>query len=474
MLRLGRLGEVRVPRRLRPGRALLLLTVAIATLTGGPPAPVDAVAQEPVVERPNILVIVTDDQRSGTLDVMPATQRLFKQRGTRYANAFATSPLCCPSRASIMTGQYPHNHGVRKNDQSDQLIQETTLQYYLQQNGYLTGIAGKYLNGWKETEASPPYFDRWATVDDSNYRKVYFDFLANVNGVVRSPRDYSTDFIAKMSVRFMRQFEAEDETPWFMYVAPFASHKPFEPERRYRDVATPQWFGNPSVTEGDRSDKPPWVQDRNVRLPGGRAVARLQSRTLMSADDLVRSVFNSMTRLEETRDTLAIFISDNGYLWGEHGLASKRFPYTGAIKVPLMVRWPGVIPEKAIDERLAANIDVAPTILQTVGISPAHAVDGRSLFADQPREKLLFEYFGSRLGGDVPAWASLRSLAYQYVEYYEDGGATPLFTEYYDLVNDPFQLENLLQDGDPTNDPQATLLSVELARIRDCEGESCP
>jgi arylsulfatase A-like enzyme len=373
-----------------------------------------------------------------------------------------------------MTGQYPHNHGVRRNEDSDQLLQESTLQYYLQQNGYLTGIAGKYLNGWKEAEASPPYFDRWATIDDSSYQKVYYDFLANVNGEIRFPRGYSTDFIARKSVRFMRQFDAEDETPWFLYVSPFASHKPFVPETSYRNARTPQWFGNPSVTEGDRSDKPPWVQERNVRLPGSQAVARLQSRTLMSADDLVEALFKAMAQLDEKRDTLAVFISDNGYLWGEHGLASKRFPYTGAIKVPLMVRWPGVVAADAIDERLAANIDVAPTILQTVGIQPDHVIDGRSLLADVTREKLLFEYFGSRLGGDVPAWASLRSLSYQYVEYYEDQGPTTLFTEYYDLLNDPFQLENLLQDGDPTNDPQATVLSIELARTRDCEGESCP
>jgi arylsulfatase A-like enzyme len=373
-----------------------------------------------------------------------------------------------------MTGQYPHNHNVRRNEQSDRLVQESTLQHYLQRGGYRTAIVGKYMNGWKETEAAPPYFDRWATIDDSNYRNVYYGFLANVNGAVVGPSGYSTDFVADMSARFLKGFEDSDDTPWYLYVAPFASHKPFHPEFAYRDAPTPQWYGNPAVTEGDRSDKPPWVQDRHVRLSGGRSVARQQRRTLLSADDLVAKLFKTLGSLEENRETLAVFISDNGYLWGEHGLASKRFPYSAAIQVPLMMRWPGVIPAEHVDERLAANIDIAPTILQAAGMTADHTFDGQSLLTGEPREELLFEYFGSRIGGDVPRWASLRSSTYQYIEYYDDESGGIVFNEYYDLVNDPFQLENLLQDGNPMNDSAAAFLSVELARARDCAGESCP
>src|SRR5688500_13234210 len=152
------------------------------------------VAQMPEDERPNVLVIVLDDQREGTLNVMPATRGLFLRKGTNYSEAYATSPLCCPSRASIMTGRYPHNHEVRRNEDSDNLVQESTIQYYLQQEGYLTGIAGKYLNSWKEAEVDPPYFDRWAVVDDSSYQNVYYDFVANINGRVAHPGGYSTDF----------------------------------------------------------------------------------------------------------------------------------------------------------------------------------------------------------------------------------------------------------------------------------------
>jgi arylsulfatase A-like enzyme len=438
-------------------------------------SPKDVAAQS-VDNRPNVLLIVTDDQRDGTLKVMPKTKQLFVREGTDFTNAYTTSPLCCPSRASIMTGRYPHNHNVRRNEQSNLLVQESTLQYYLQQNGYLTAMAGKYLNGWNETEAPPPYFDRWASIDDSSYRSVYSDFVANVNGQVRFPSGYSTSFVRERSVHFLEQFEQEDDTPWFMYVAPFSAHQPFEAADRYKRAHTPQWNGNPAVGESDRSDKPAWVQSRNVRLAGGRSISRRQSRTLMSADDMVEELLATVRRLDEDRDTLAFFISDNGYLWGEHGLASKRFPYSGAIEVPLMMRWPGVVPEGFADRRIAANIDIAPTVLQVTGITPdpEYPIDGRSLLGDRPREDLLIEFFGARVGGDVPGWAGLRNPSYQYVEYYDQATGAIVYAEYYDHVDDPYQLHNVLGDMDPTNDPPVAFLSFDLAQKRNCSGASCP
>ena len=460
---------------LRRVLAALCLAALAVSVQGVSAEAIEAADQLPV-EDPNILLIVTDDQREGTLNVMPGTRRLFEDKGTFYNEAYATSPLCCPSRASIMTGRYPHNHGVRRNEDSENLVQESTLQYYLQQDGYLTGIAGKYLNSWAESEVDPPYFDKWAVIDDSNYNKVYYDFLANVNGEVFFPSGYSTNFVQDMSVRFLRKFEQQDDAPWFLYVAPFASHKPFQPAYRYKGTDVPLWLGNPAVAETDRTDKPPWVQSRNVTFAGGRAISRLQSRTLMSADDMIVKIFNVLKRLEETRDTLAIFISDNGYMWGEHGVASKRFPYTQAVRVPLIVRWPGRVAEGVEDPSLVGNIDVAPTVLEAAGITPNpdHPIDGRSLLTAEPRRELLLEYFGSRLGEDVPAWAATRSLTYQYIEYYDELTGTLEFTEYYDLTNDPWQLENLLGDSDPTNDPPVPVFSIDLQQARGCSGAECP
>jgi arylsulfatase A-like enzyme len=440
-----------------------------------PPKQSDHQAVTPA--RPNVLLVVTDDQRWGTLNVMPAVRRYLKRNGRQYREAFATSPLCCPSRASIMTGQYPHNHGVRRNEDADNLVHESTIQYYLQQNGYRTGIVGKYLNSWPEAQKNPPYFDKWATIDDSNYNRVYYDFTANVNGRIVRPSIYSTSFVTHKAVRFMRGFESKDAEPWFLYVAPFASHKPFRPQARYRSAPVPFWPGNPAVGESDRSDKPPWVRARNVRLPGGRAIQRDQAKTLMSADDMVKRLFLALDSLGEKRRTLVIFISDNGYMWGEHGLASKRSPYTQAVKVPLILRWRRQIEPGTKDDTLVANIDIAPTILEATGTGsdPDYPMDGRSLLsASQPRRELLLEYFGSRVGADVPSWASTISPTYQYVEYYDDTTGTVVYDEYYDLVNDPWLLDNLLGDSDPTNDPPVFPLSVDLQQARDCTGTTCP
>lgn len=456
-----------------------LLAGALCALVLGFPAPQAGgrVRQDegPGSTRPNILVIVTDDQRAGTLDAMPATRRAFTTRGRTYTDAYATSPLCCPSRASIMTGRYPHNHGVERNEDAEKLDQETTLQYYLKQAGYTTGMVGKYLNSWDEASAAPPYFDRWAAIDDGSYSHVYYDFLANVNGKVFFPGGYSTDFIATKTVKFLRDFEEHDETPWFMYVAPFAPHKPFHPEPIYRGASTPLWNGNPAVEEADRDDKPSWVQRRHVLLSGARTVSRKQYRTLMSVDDMVSRIFQTLRKLDEARPTLAFFLSDNGYLWGEHGLASKRFPYTAAVKVPFVVRWPGQVSPGSVDGRMFANIDIVPTVLDVLDIEadPDAPVDGRSVFAAGERDGLLFEYNGARLG-ESPPWASYRSKTYQYIEYYDETTGALEFREYYDLANDRYQLENLFGDDDPFNDPLAPPLMTQLADAKSCRGDSCP
>jgi arylsulfatase A-like enzyme len=195
----------------------------------------------------------------------------------------------------------------------------------------------------------------------------------------------------------------------------------------------------------------------------------------MSVDDLVVELFGALAKLDERRDTLAIFISDNGYLWGEHGLASKRFPYTEAIRVPLAIRWPGHLRAGGIDERMVANIDVAPTLLDVTGIDvdPDEPMDGRSMLSPGEREALLFEYFGADKG-ESPPWASYRSHDYQYIEYYDETTGLLTFREYYDLTNDKWQLENLFGDSDPANDPLMPLLSAELAEAKSCAGSSCP
>jgi arylsulfatase A-like enzyme len=422
----------------------------------------EARAAPPDENRPNVLLIVTDDQ-------------WFEQGGTRYSSAFATTPLCCPGRASLFSGRYAHNHGVRTNGGFpvvQQLDQRSTLQRYLQEAGYRTALMGKFFYSWN-LSVPPPYIEDWAL-----FRGGYNNAFFNVNGEgQRVP--YSTDFIAERAVHFLGEREAKDQQPWFLYIGTQAPHLMPQPEPDYAQAPVPPWTGNPSVFEWDRTDKPPWVRAYNP--PYGDtfnevlALRQQQLRTLMSVDDLVGNVFDKLVSLEEDRDTLAIFISDNGFIWGEHTLgAEKRFPYTPSVQIPFFIRWPGQVPAGATDPRLAANVDVLPTVLRAAGLSPDRdfPIDGRSLLAPGARDRLLLEYWRSPDGGP-PGWASIRTPSYQYIEWFADDGVTLMSREYYDLLSDPWQWQNLLADGDPGNDPNVAALSAQLAVDRGCNPPSC-
>jgi arylsulfatase A-like enzyme len=425
---------------------------------------------------PNILLIVTDDQRAeGTLDVMPKTRYWFEQGGTRFSNGFATTTLCCPGRGSIFTGRYAHNHGIRTNggwDVIQQLDQSSTLQRYLQQAGYRTALFGKYFYSWN-LSVPPPYVDDWAL-----FRGGYQNSFFNVNGTgQRVP--YSTDFISERAVQFLQDTEAQDQEPWFLFVGTQAPHLVPQPEAGYALAPVPPWAGDPAVFEVDRTDKPPWVGAYNPSygdtFPDVLGIRQQQLRTLMSVDDLVGTTFDTLTALGEDQDTLAFFLSDNGYMWGDHSLgAEKRFPYTPSVQIPFLMRWPGHVAPGATDPRLVANVDVVPTVLGAAGLSsdPAFPLDGRSLLAPQARDRLLLEYWRSPDGGP-PGWASVRTTTYQYVEWYSDAGGAIAFQEYYDLIADPWQLQNLLADADPANDPDVAALSAQLTSDRACAGRSC-
>jgi arylsulfatase A-like enzyme len=447
--------------------SLLVLAAAVAV----PPAPVVAA---PPDRPPNILVIVTDDQRVGTMSVMEDTRRWFQAKGTRFSDAYVTTPLCCPARASIFTGRYAHNHGVRNNVSAGSLDQRSTIQRYLRQAGYRTAMAGKYFNGWDLSEP-PPYFQRSAV-----QKWGYHDAIFGVNGTQRRIPGYSTTFIRKKALDFLNWFEEQDATPWLLFVAPFAPHGPFEPEKRYAHAPVPPWTTNPAIKESDLSDKPPFLS-RSLTAKEAKVYRRQQLRTLMSVDDLVDGLMRELGRLNERHDTLAFYLSDNGYFWGEHGQADKRLPYTPSVRIPLLMRWPEHVAPGGIDGRPVANVDLVPTIMEAAGIAPApgYPLDGRSLLGPAIRDHTLHEYFVDG-DGSLPEWGSIRTGTYQYAEYYDDSGATS-FREYYDLESDPWQLQNLLHDGDPANDPSALeleRLSTQLRRDRLCQGtegsEACP
>ena len=456
-------------------RAVLFVTALLLPLFVAAFASADAQAAS---KRPNILVIVTDDQPLETLEVMPSTRRLFVRGGRSYPNAFVTTPLCCPSRASIFTGRYAHNHGILTQEPQSFDVR-TTIPRYLKRAKYLNALAGKYLNRWGASPSyapvSPPYFDLWASTRPN--RNGYYGTLFNVNGKQERIARYSTDFIRRQTILSLRAFERRDDRPWFMYTAVVAPHAPYIAKPAYRYAPVSPWLGTPSVFETDRSDKPSFVQRQSQSFQRGEAVRAAQLRTLMSVDDMVEAIFSELARLGEDRDTLAFFVSDNGYLWGQHGIINKTVPYLPSVEVPLMVRWPGRIRRGSVDHRIVANIDIAPTIAQAAGLTvEGPPMDGRSLLDRRwTRDHLLIEYFEGDTGL-APTWGSLTAPTYQYVEYYdEDGNVT--FREYYDLVQDPWQLTNTLADAEAENDPEparVAALARRLAQERRCVGAACP
>jgi sulfatase-like protein len=390
-------------------------------------------------ERPNVLIIMTDDQRASSdgLSVMDDLRAIYGDGGTYYPNGVVTTPLCCPSRASTFSGRYAHNTGVVENN-GNPLDQTTTLQYHLQNLGYKTALTGKYLN---EFTGVPPYFDLLAL------RVSYGDPAG----------DYGTTYIRDRALEFLDAFEQNDPQPWLMYVTPHAPHEPSTPEATYRAAPVPAWEDNPARTETDLTDKPPSVLAQQASKTSIQSLRTNMIRTLYSVDDLIAAIFSRLDALGES-NTLAFFLSDNGYQWYEHGLDKKGKPYNDSVRVPFFMRWPGHVPDGVVDSKIVANIDIAPTVYDAVGYAPAnYTVDGRSIFSSQ-RSVILTE-------GKGRGFQSLWTPDWMYVEY-DDG-----FLEYYG-PGDPRQLDNGFITGNPPSN--AAELHSQLESFRDCTGTLCP
>jgi arylsulfatase A-like enzyme len=424
--------------------------------------------------RPNILIFLTDDQRSDSMDALPDTLGLFGDGGTTFSNGVMTTPLCCPSRAALLSGRFAHNTGVHTNTSVEEVYdfdQSKTVEAYLQGAGYKTAIAGKFLNLWN-LQDNPPYWDHYAIMNQT-----YNNPKVNIDGTYAQHwGTYSTDLVRTQTMAFLDDFEQTDDTaPWFMYVTPFAPHAPFTPEAAYEDTPVASWPGNPAVFESDRSDKPLWVRTTVGTLASANTTRTGQYRTLFSVDDLVQEVMSHLDALGET-NTLALFMSDNGLTWSEHGIgANKRVPYTPSINVPFYVRWPGHVAEGVTDDRIVAGIDVAPTALVAAGVAlpSSPPMDGISLLSGTSRNRILLEYWRSTDDVKWPSWSATLTATSEYIEWYDDDLQTITFQEYYDLGHDPWQLENLLGDGDAANDPDAKTLSKALAVDRVCKGSAC-
>jgi arylsulfatase A-like enzyme len=453
--------DTKAARHFGMPRALLAAALLLIALA----APSRAIA----AEKPNLLVIMTDDQRAnGTLEVMPETRRRIGGQGITFTNAHATTPKCCPSRASFFTGLYAHNHGVISNGEADKLDHTITVQRFVRKKGYRTAIFGKFLNAWP-VEVNPPFFDDWA-ISNGNYNTSYW----NVGGQVRKKRSYSVDFVAKKAARFIRDADRQDDDqPWLEWVTPYAPHLPSSPPDRFRDARLPEFPLTPAIEETDVSDKPDFLErayDHDNLLATMRDDGR---RSLMAVDELVGRLMDQLKEHDEVDNTLVVFASDNGFMLGEHGgVIGKDLPYPASTGIPMMLRWPGHARPGRTTDKLVANLDVAATLLKAAGVH--RRTDGRSLLSRNAREALLLESRGS-FDEDraplLPAFRSVRTPSYRYTEYYRHNTFDLIFREYYDLTVDPWELENRADELPPE---QIAALSQTLKDYGSCRGAECP
>jgi arylsulfatase A-like enzyme len=465
-----------------------LLAAAVAapaaTAVVAPAAGTAEVAQAP----PNVLVIMTDDQTVESIRVMGNVKRLLRDRGATFGNSFVTFALCCPSRATFLTGQYAHNHGVLGNAPPNggyaKLDHTNTLPVWLQDAGYYTAHLGKYLNGYGRADPTevPPGYDEWrGSVDPSTYR--FHDYTLNENGVLRTYAGYQTDVYARKAARIIRQ-RAPSSRPFFLWVAFLAPHSggPREPDDpagqptpvpapRHRDAFASEPLPRPpGFNERDVSDKPAGIRSRPLLGPARiRAIRenyqqRLES--LLAVDEAVGRLVRALRESGELRDTLVIFTSDNGFFHGEHRVPSgKLLAYEPSIRVPLIMRGPGIPAGVRLSQRVA-NIDLAPTIVDAAGATPGRVMDGRSLLPviAQPDMPLGRDLLVER-GPGAGTFTALRAPAYLFVEH---GNGEE---ELYDLERDPFQLAS--RHADPAYAAIKAGLAERLEHLRACSGLVC-
>jgi N-acetylglucosamine-6-sulfatase len=431
------------------GRAVLPVVAALclqALFVAGSPRVHLATAQ--TSDRPNIVLVLTDDQRVDSLKVMPNVQRL-AEGGMTLRRAIATNPLCCPSRATILTGRFSHSTGVYTNAgehggwTSFQPSESDTIATALDEAGYRTALIGKYLNGYVgDGLYVPPGWDRWSAIAAPAGRYYNYEMFDSIDGLVSygaGPRDYSTDVIRRLSASFVLSTPAD--TPLFLLAAPYAPHAPFTAAPRHDgDFASAPVPLGPAVNEADVRDKPAYIRTRPLGSNNAvRTRARDQWESLLAVDQLVGRLVDVLTATGRIDDTLFIFTSDNSISNQEHRWLGKEVPYEESIRVPMVISYPGSIPPGTVTNALVSNVDLAPTIADFAGVPLApDGVSMRPLLTDTAssvRDAVLLEHVATVAG--VPTYCGVRTPGFLFARY-----ATGE-EELYDLGADPWQLQNV-------------------------------
>lgn len=399
--------------------------------------------------KPNIIFIVTDDQNymgdEGILEeVMPNTYNEIFKKGHLFTKAYITTPNCCPSRSSILTGLYASQHKVLYNKAA---LEKTTLPQVLQSNGYKTGIFGKYLNSWPGDKRAE--FDKWFVTVNANR---YIDPILNNDGTWERHKGYISTILVNQVNKFIDK-QVKEKDPFFVLFTPNAPHLFPRPDPRdaalFEDVAPYR----PKNYNRGIGRKPRWVRQSKKNFSKRRQkindkIYKAQLKTLYSLD---REIGRLLDKLEEhslTENTIIFFISDNGYLLGEFGLDSKQVPYETAIHIPFAVKYPKLIKKALVDESLVANIDMAPTVYDLSDIPPPYELNGlplTSLFKNDEntdwRTELLIEGAWQpkkRRRQNQPPFYAVHTGEHIYIRTVKSGNR-----EMYDLKNDPFQMNNL-------------------------------
>ena len=425
-------------------------------------------------KRPNIIVILVDDMRwdefgaaGHTYIKTPNIDRIAKE-GACFVNAFATTPLCSPSRASFLTGQYAHTNGIidntARNQQSHQL---NTFPKQLHDNGYATAFLGKWHMGNDDTKR--PGFDYWVSMKGQGEA---IDPALNINGQQQIVKGYVTDILIDLSLQFINQ---KRDQPFLLYLA----HKALHPNIMQRDdgkvvnvgeggfIPAARHLGmykNAVFNRRPNYNIPPLDKPALARRIDGlpplspetsteEKTIRDRSEMLMAVDEGLGAILKALENKGELDNTIVVFTSDHGYWYGEHCLdAERRLAYEEAIRIPMLVRYPPTIKAGTRPEQLVMSIDLSSTLLEMAGITPGNQLQGKSWMpifkgtARDWRNSFLVEYYSDSVFPRIAnmGYKAVRNQRYKYIHYTELKG----MNELYDLASDPYELHNIIDNPD--------------------------
>jgi N-acetylglucosamine-6-sulfatase len=419
---------------------------------------------EPAQERPrNVIFILSDDHRYDFMSFMkgappflktPNLDRMAKQ-GAHVRNAFVTTSLCSPSRASILTGQYAHRHGIVDNT-SPIPAGTTFFPQDLQRAGYRTAYVGKWHMG-EDDDAPRPGFDHWVGFRGQG---VYTDPQLNINGQRQQFKGYTTDILTEQALDWLKRATAADgKQPFFLYLSHKAVHAEFVPAPRHRGrfskepIPYPETMAN---TEANYRGKPRWVKEQRYSWHGVEHMYhgamqfddfyRGYAETMLALDESVGRVLDYLDATGLSKSTMVVYMGDNGFLLGEHGLIDKRHAYEESMRVPMLVYAPGYIKPDSTVTQVVRNIDIAPTVLELTGATTTREMDGRSALAALRGEpvkwdaEVVYEYYWEYAFPHTPTTLALRDDRYKFIYY---PGVWDL-QEFYDLQADPKEQVNLI------------------------------